>query len=694
MRQDESILRVVLEALLDGVAAVDPQGRALFVNNAMARLLSLKDAQSLPELTLREMFARLEAYTDDGAALPFDQRPLVRALRGESVIDVALTIKQPLQSRSFEVINSAFPIFAADGSVRMAVIRMRDVTEQRRTLRELKRSEDRYQLAMRAIDAMLYDWDVATGHVDRSDALERLLGFRPEETEPTVTWWRNRIHPDDVSASGSQVEEQLAARLERLLAEYRIRHKDGRWITVVDRGIVIYDADGAPTRVVGSTVDVTSARQAGQALRESEARFAKAFQLVPVAVALSTLEDGRYLDVNATLLALSGYRREEVIGQTERELGMYADERDHDRLREALAADGSVNSMEIQLRDKWGVLRTSLLSADLIELSGQQCLLSATVDITERKFAETALAESEQRYRALFENASDIVATLDLNFRITSINAAVERILGYKPEDVVGTQLAEYVAANQEARSSAGTYEVDIRAKDGVHVIALEVRASVLRDGRGMPMALHAIARDVTERKHAEARQLILMRELQHRTKNILAVVQSLVTNTLRSAGNLHQAHDSLVGRLHAVAAAQEFVTSEGGGGAPLATLVEGELAAFAGRVRVSGPPLIVGHAFAQTFTLVVHELATNAAKYGALSTPEGHVVAHWDVVAGENGPEFQFSWMEKGGPRVSAPRSAGFGRRIINLLGQPTLQFLPEGLRYQLSVPMMDLAP
>lgn len=692
--QDESILRVVLEALLDGVAAVDPQGSVLFVNNAMARLLGFKDAQSLPDLALREVLSRLQAYTDDGAALPFDQRPLVRALRGEVVHDIALTIRQPLQQRSFEVINSAFPIFAADGSVRMAVIRMRDVTEQRRALRELRSSEDRYQLAMRAIDAMLYDWNVTTGHVARSDALESLLGFRPDEAEPTVAWWRSRIHPEDVSASGSQVEEQLAAHLERHLAEYRIQHRDGRWITVVDRGIVIYDAQGQPTRVVGSTVDVTSARKAGQALRESEARFAKAFQLVPVAVALSTLEDGRYLDVNATLLALTGYSRDEVIGHTARELGVYADERDYARVRKALADDGHVYSMEVQLRDKTGGLRTSLLSADLIELSGQQCLLSATVDITERKFAETALVASEERYRALFENASDIVATLDLDFRITSINAAVERSLGYAPEDVVGTRLADYVAADEESHAPGGTYELGIRAKDGIRIIALEVRASILRDGRGHPMALHAIARDVTERKHAEARQLILMRELQHRTKNILAVVQSLVTNTLRGSSSLNQAHDSLVGRLHAVAAAQEFVTAEGRGGAPLATLVEGELAAFAGRVRIGGPPLIVGHAFAQTFTLVVHELATNAAKYGALSTPDGHVAVTWEVAPGASGPEFHFSWRERGGPRVLVPRSAGFGRRIISLLGQPTLQFLPEGLRYQLSVPMADLAP
>lgn len=568
--QDDAILRVVLEALLDGVAACDASGRIFFVNKAMVRLMGFEDTDNAPELTLPEIMSRLEAYRDGGAALSLSERPLMRALRGETVVDMPLTLRLPRQNRVIEVINSALPVFADDGSVRMAVIRIRDVTEQRRALRELKHSEDRYQLALRAIDAMLYDWDLTTGYVSRSEALELVLGFKPEESEPRASWWRNRIHPDDVAALSAEVETHLATSQERHFAEYRIRHRDGRWITVADRSIALFDAKGRPTRVVGSVVDVTERRQ-----------------------------------------------------------------------------------------------------------------------------GERARAESEQRYRTLFENASDIVATLDLDFRITSINAAVERILGYSPEEVIGTLLADYIAPEQDQRAPAGAYEVLMRAKGGLRTVALEVRASILADARGKPVALHAIARDVTDRKHAEARQLILMRELQHRTKNILAVVQSLVTNTLRSATSLAQANDSLIGRLHAVASAQEFVTAEGVGGAPLSTLVEGELAAFAGRVRAEGPALIVGHGFAQTFTLVVHELATNAAKYGALSVPDGQVDVTWQVVVSAGGAqEFRFSWRERGGPPVTVPRSAGFGRKIINLLGQPTLQFLPEGLCYQVSVPMSDLAP
>lgn len=688
----DAILKILLEALHEGIAAVDAAGRVIFVNRALAKLLGFSEVEDLPQLELQEALQRIQAYTEDGELLPEEQRPLLRALRGETVVDVPITMRMPLQNRSFNVINSALPVRGPDGKVCMAVLRMLDVTEQVRTFRELEKSQDRYKLATSAIEAMVYDWDVASGRVERSEALEKILGFRPAEAEPTVDWWRARIHEDDVSPARSQVEYQLAVGAERHFAEYRIKHRDGRWITVADRGIAIFDAKGRAIRVVGSTVDITYKKQAGQALRESNARFAKAFQLVPVAVAISTLDEGRYLDVNATLLNVTGYARDEIVGRTALELGVYANPADHRRVRDRLAADNAVEGLEVQLRGKAGDIRTSLVSADVIELSGEQCLLSASIDITERKRAETALSESEERYRALVENASDIVATLDLDFRITSVNAAVERVLGYCPREIVGARLSDVIAMDQEFGASAGSYEVRARAKDTGRIVALEVRASILRDEAARPTALHVIARDITERKHAEARQMLLMRELQHRTKNILAVVQSLVTNTLSNAATLGQASDALVGRLHAIATAQEFVTVDAGGGAPLATLVEGELAAFRSRVRIEGEQLFVGSGFAQIFTLIVHELVTNAAKYGALSAPKGRIDISWNVTAGEQGEMFNFAWTESGGPRVALPSRFGFGRKIIGLLGQPTLQFRPEGLRFRLALPLADL--
>ena len=229
---------------------------------------------------------------------------------------------------------------------------------------------------------------------------------------------------------------------------------------------------------------------------------------------------------------------------------------------------------------------------------------------------------------------------------------------------MIGTPLSQYVPDDQLAMHGAmlrrtlegqepTQYELQLVSKDGQRRFTLEASLKLLFDSNGEPTGIHAIARDISERKEAEARQLVLIRELQHRTKNLLAVIQSIVSNTLSCSRDLTSANVAIVGRLNALARAQEFVVSGATGGVPLRDLVEAELSAFAARMRIDGIPLIVGSAFGQQFALVIHELATNAAKYGSLSTPEGYVLVNWEVKHNPEDPTLVFSWAERGGPPV-----------------------------------------
>jgi PAS domain S-box-containing protein len=170
--------------------------------------------------------------------------------------------------------------------------------------------------------------------------------------------------------------------------------------------------------------------------------------------------------------------------------------------------------------------------------------LGFVLDITERKIAEQALAHSEERYRALVDTANDIVATLDLEGCFTSINPAVQRILGYAPHELIGVPLRQLIPPDELAihesmlkRKLEGEestrYEMQMFARDGRQRHTLEVNSRLMFDAERRPVGLHSIARDVSDRKAAEARQTILVRELQHRTKNLLAVIQSIASNTL-----------------------------------------------------------------------------------------------------------------------------------------------------------------
>jgi len=311
---------------------------------------------------------------------------------------------------------------------------------------------------------------------------------------------------------------------------------------------------------------------------------------------------------------------------------------------------------------------------------------------------------SEERYRTLVENANDLVATLDPDFRITSANPAVERIFGYTPAEMLGEPLSRYLPEDQivthkallqrklDAQSST-QYEMEVVGKNGKRLI-LEMNLRLVLDDGGGPAAIHVMARDISERKDAEARQTLLVRELQHRTKNMLAVVQSIVSNTLAGSRNLGGARDAILGRLHALGRAQEFVASGPTGGVPLRELVEAELTPFAARTSIQGAPLIVSGTFAQMFALVIHELATNAAKYGSLSTPKGRVLVNWQIEQRDAEPALVFTWLERDGPKVAAPAAEGFGSRLIStaLGGTPEVSFEPEGFSLAVAVPLSQV--
>jgi PAS domain S-box-containing protein len=314
-----------------------------------------------------------------------------------------------------------------------------------------------------------------------------------------------------------------------------------------------------------------------------------------------------------------------------------------------------------------------------------------------------SLAESEERYRALVDQATDIVATFDLDGCFTSVNPAIRLILGYQPEEVIGTPLVQYIPPEQLPKHEAmlkrkfegepsTTYEMEAFGKDRSR-FTLEVNSKLIIDEGGKPIGVHSVARDVTERKLAEERQAVLIHELQHRSKNLLAVMQSIVTNTLQPGVSAAKARDVIIGRLHALARAQDFVASGSGGGVPLRDLVKSELSGFAAQLSLEGIPVVLGSTFAQQFALVLHELATNATKYGALSTPNGKLLVSWQVNGGVE-PRLVFSWKERDGPPVEPPMEQGFGSKLIaaTLSGEAKISFERGGFEFFVEVPLSEV--
>jgi two-component sensor histidine kinase len=204
---------------------------------------------------------------------------------------------------------------------------------------------------------------------------------------------------------------------------------------------------------------------------------------------------------------------------------------------------------------------------------------------------------------------------------------------------------------------------------------------------------------EVHERKQAEERLIILVQELAHRVKNLLSVLQSITARTLTGGRTVSDAREVLIGRLQSLGHAHELLTEASWHGAKLHDVVLTEIAGFSERVHVSGPPLELSPSGVQTFALIVHELCTNAAKYGALSNATGEVVVNWTLGQSGGGDYMDFRWRERGGPPVKPATHEGFGLSLITAMGanpsaEPVVKFAPEGFACTIRVPLDTIRP
>jgi PAS domain S-box-containing protein len=220
-------------------------------------------------------------------------------------------------------------------------------------------------------------------------------------------------------------------------------------------------------------------------------------------------------------------------------------------------------------------------------------------------------------------------------------------------------------------------------------------------DGKAERMV--SIVTDVTERKAAEDHIQFLMHEISHRSKNLLMVIQSIARRTARTAGTMEEFERRFERRLQGLAASHDVLVRENWHGAPLANLVRQQLVPFveiqSSRFELAGPDVVITAEAAQAIGLAIHELATNAIKYGALSEPAGHVKVCWMFEANAGAPgQLSLNWIEQGGPPVSPPSRKGFGHVVIGemveraLSGNVAVEFAHEGLKWSVSIPAINL--
>ncbi|MBM0206189.1 PAS domain-containing protein [Micromonospora sp. STR1s_5] len=304
----------------------------------------------------------------------------------------------------------------------------------------------------------------------------------------------------------------------------------------------------------------------------------------------------------------------------------------------------------------------------------------ASVDITEIKEAERRAVESERQFRQLTELSPGIVWMGHQDGSLSYLNDYWYAYTGQTRDEALPMGWTDVIhpedfgrldAAWNKARRDGAVYDTEARLRrhDGAYRWFL-IRALPLRDETGAVTGWRGADTDIQERKEAEERQGLLTRELEHRVKNTLALVQAIATQTFRNASDLGAARDAFSARLVSLGRAHDILVQTSWTSAPMADVVNGALTvhrqAGGTRIRPSGPNLTVAPKAALSLAMALHELATNATKYGSLSVPEGRVDLRWHVVHGKEEPFFCLTWSEHGGPPVSKPTRRGFGSRLI----------------------------
>ena len=277
------------------------------------------------------------------------------------------------------------------------------------------------------------------------------------------------------------------------------------------------------------------------------------------------------------------------------------------------------------------------------------------------------------RLAAIVASSDDAIISKTLTGEVSSWNAGAERIFGYEAHEMVGQPIMRIIPpelGEEEAQILARLrrgqridhYETVRVAKDGRRVdISLSV--SPLRDKSGNVVGASKIARDITERKQAEKMQRLLMDELTHRVKNTITTIQAMASQSLHHAKSPIDFVSSFGGRMQALARAHDLLTRTRLQGAKVLEIVRDQvvLGADDTRVSYSGPVVVLDEPTSLHLALILHELATNARKYGALSSPNGHLSVQWELQTNHS-RNLVIEWRESSGPKVNAPKERGFG--------------------------------
>jgi PAS domain S-box-containing protein len=576
-----------------------------------------------------------------------------------------------------------------------------------------------FKIAADAAGLGVWRWDLRANVFSYSERAKEIYGF-PPGCQVTYEMVAAATHPEDRPRTLALAQRSFDPDI-RAKESYRyriVRPSDGavRWI--VAQGVAEFGEVGgkmAAFNYVGTLQDITEQKRGEDALEQSEARLRLAVDAGRMAVWEIDLEKGTIAH-SEQLNRLCGFPPEARPTLEDLRARYAPGERERMERESAAALARGETQIESEIVLIWpdGTPRRLLLRAQMAPMAEGQPpkVIGVLFDITEVSVAEEALRRSERRLRMSQEAAG--IGSLELDIVSGEVigTDVFWRLWGLGPRESVHISTLEQIVVPEDGnvRSTAETrrngnaktsVQYRIRRPDTGELRWLSRHIEFVHGPDGKPSKMFGVMQDITERKAAEARQELLTHELEHRVKNILAMVSAIATQTLRSE-EVKPARETFLDRMRALAKAHDLLTETRWTTASLQGVIETALCphvAEGGEANVHGPELKLHPKMALSLALSVNELATNAAKYGALSVKSGHVDIGW-VVEGEGREKsVVWTWQESGGPVVSPPKRRGFGSVLIDRVlaadfgGTVAIQYPPEGVKCVLRFPFINLA-
>lgn len=508
------------------------EGKYVYVNQAFVRLLG---AGSEAEIVGMDVFSFVDTSDHELA-----RERLARLSAGESVPYVRETYRR-IDGSPLEVEVAALPL--RYGSRDAVQVLARDITDRVRAEEELRVREARQQLLASGTHEAIWEWSPGRRELWTNDAYRQMLGS-PAGAETFFDEWLSRVHPDDRDNALAVGRRALEEEPPTWWHEYRLRQDDGSYRVVLDRGHNVRSPSGE-RRVIGAMLDVTPLREAERLRAAAETKFR---WLVEQSVVAVYMVAGRRLTyINDTGAKMLGYTAEEL---TSMELASLLVEEDR-----PATFDGGPRMARVRRKD--GTLLHVAFYQNEVTVDGEKIIIGTGADITESIRARQALESSEQRYRELVEDVTDILYTVDREGRILSLSRSFERSTGYGVDEWIGRPFAELFMPRSASATLGGEggliQEYDLPARSGA-VVTVEV-LSQPRYTDGEMAGVIGMARDVTEqrtiaRKLEEAKRMSSLGQvaasLAHEFNNVLMGIQPFVEVIGRHAPATHVVSDSL----------------------------------------------------------------------------------------------------------------------------------------------------